>query len=121
MSAYAEARDLTALLADRLDGVCTVTMDPVAAAQALMAGEKVLVVGPPNIEYPNAHQRDLTWEAIIASGPINSATEAWELLDDVLDALEANQDIVNLQSAAPSSFQLNGGRDYPGYVIRFNS
>lgn len=109
--------ELEAVIRDRALDV-TVTADPHAAAAALAAGARaILVTAGPSIEFTTITQREYTWTAWALTGIGRDPVPALEALEELLELADQ---ALWITTARPYSFELAVGT-FPGYEIEFTT
>lgn len=91
----------------------TVTLD----AQLIESGsrEGIVVVTPPDIEFPTFTQTEITPEFAVIAGPRDNLEAAWTRLDEIIEAFRLAQ--IEMVDAKADMFAVAKAAPIPGYAV----
>lgn len=93
------------------------TLNALEVSSAARAG--VVVVSPPTLDFSSSWgDPTASWELHVIAGPADNYLAAWELIDQMIDALNAGH--INLKSGEPGQFQTPQGPALPAYTLTTN-
>lgn len=104
-------RDRAVAIATRLTAAGVRASADIAEAMAQLP---VVLIPPPAL-VPSMDGFTATWRLTAIASNAQGAAVAWDQLDDLVDAVDAE---LHVERADPSSYQLPGGSDaLPAYVL----
>lgn len=103
--------DIDEALTDAQD--CVVEIDPARASSALNAGELVILIQPPRIEYVTSAVSEAEWSILVIS-PIRDAIEAWPIIDPLTVAVVV---ALNATATQYGGFQDQNGSIWPCSIV----
>lgn len=90
---------------------CHVTLDGATAASAAQAGNHVVIISPPRLEFPTWHQIEAEFTIWLVAGPNHA--QAWERMDKMLELLAGP---LELETATPETLtDPSTGAEFPAY------
>lgn len=73
----------------------------------------IVVIAPPDLEFPTHSITETTHELAIVAGPADNVPAAWATLDAIIEALRP----LGLQAARADMFAIKVGAPLPGYIV----
>jgi len=116
---YAEQlrNELTTMLAAAELAKVTVTLNPLDIPSGSRHG--VIVISPPDLEFPTFAHTDADYELSVIAGPADNLFAAWHRLDEIVEALRVGE--LDMKSARGDMFAPKTGQPLPGYTITLNT
>ena len=96
------------------DLTVTATTAAPDAVAALHAGDLVVLVKPPRVEFLTWDVSEATWTVIVATGPTDDHDTAWDRLDEARDALVLPLEV---DTADPGTLRDAQGAEWPALTL----
>lgn len=116
LNTYEAATALKAELGAVVDETAIIVdLDPATVNSALTAGRSAICIRPPKVSYPTTFSAEAEWSLILIT-PNTDLVRAWSELDAMLATVA---EAVDVDTAAPSSYQTAKGTTYPAFLVEF--